>query len=181
MQRDERSEPGEDHGKDSTGVDARTQPIARRPSQNSVAAVNPTSVMPAMTAEQFMELVRELRKPSESEQRKLDKEDEQIRRANEARLEQGKAEMQRKEMMKRGCQHATFNQATKVASHTWRAQVHTPHGKSPYFVPLCEQCHTTLPKIKANPVMLTDGVNLHNYPTLTMQELEHWAELQPAD
>lgn len=136
------------------------------------------------TMAQMLELVakmaQEMRKPSEREQRKLDKEDALIRRNEEESLQRAKSEIESREAKKRGCPHTMTHPATKVTWHRWVAQVHTPSHRKPYFVPLCQQCGTQLPEIAATQAMLTEGVQLDQYPTLNMETLENWAKLTPA-
>jgi len=136
------------------------------------------------TMAQMLEIVAkmgaEMRKPSDREQQKIDKEDAQIRRQQEERQQLAKSEMESREAKKRGCPHTMTHPATKVTWHRWVAQVHTPSHRKPYFVPLCQQCGTQLPEIAATQAMLTEGVQLDQYPTLNMETLENWAKLTPA-
>lgn len=125
--------------------------------------------------EQMMEFAKELRKPTEREQRKLDEEDKRIARAQKERLELAKAQMEAKRLNALGCGHVRTHPGTGVTKHLWRAQVHTPNGKAPYFMPTCQGCQTQIGPIPASPNMLREGVSLDQYPTLTVEALEKWA------
>ena len=134
------------------------------------------SKMGSDNREQMMEFAKELRKPTEREQRKIDEEDKRLERAQSERLALAKAEVQRRENNRLGCPHARINQATGVSRHMWRAQVHAPTGVQPYAVPTCQMCQTQTGKIPASPDMLTQGVNLDQYAGLTYDALTKWAE-----
>lgn len=126
--------------------------------------------------QQFLEAIRELKKPSPEEQAKLDREKQQTERRVREQVELAKIETERREATKRGCPHSTTHPGTGVVRHTWRAQVHTPAGKAPYFIPTCSQCLTQLDPIPATPEMLTNGVQLDMYRSLDMAQLVKWAD-----
>jgi hypothetical protein len=120
--------------------------------------------------------IAEMKKPTPAEQLKLDKEAEKVRGQQEARLKLAQAEEQRKINNARSCPHATTHQGTGVTKHAWRAQVHTPHGEKPYFVPTCQICFTQVPRILATADMLTQGVNLDRYTQIDYEVLKNWAK-----
>ena len=126
--------------------------------------------------EQMMEFAKELRKPTEREQRKIDEEDKKIKSAQLERLELAKADEQRKLMNARGCGHVRTHPGTGVTKHLWRAQVHTPDGRAPYIMPTCQGCQTQIGPIPATAQMLREGVSLDQYPTINEQALRTWAE-----
>jgi len=126
--------------------------------------------------EQMMEFARELKRPSEREQRKLDEEDRRIARAQQERLELAKAQMEAKRLNALGCGHVRTHPGTGVTKHLWRAQVHTPNGRAPFIMPTCQGCQTQIGPIPASAQMLREGVELDRYPSLTQEALEKWAE-----
>lgn len=128
----------------------------------------------------MLSAIAEMKKPTAAEQAKLDKEAAKVKGQQEARMKLAQAEEQRKINTMNGCRHATANQATGVIKHAWRAQVHTPHGEKPYFVPTCQICWTQMPKILATPDMLTQGVNLDQYLQIDVEVLRNWAKSQAA-
>jgi Zn finger protein HypA/HybF involved in hydrogenase expression len=125
--------------------------------------------------EQMMAFAAELKKPTAMEQKKLDEEEARIKRAQTERLELSKAEVERKRLAALGCGHIRVHPGTGVVKHLWRAQVHTPAGQEPYFVPTCQGCHTQTGKIPASMDMIRNGVNLDQYPGLTKEALDKWA------
>lgn len=132
-----------------------------------------------MSAEQhknMLEAIAEMKKPTAREQEKIDKEDAKIRQQQENRIKLAKAEEDRKKNTALGCSHSTFHPGTGVVRSAWRAQVHTPAGEKPYFVPTCIICQTQLPKILATNEMLSGGVNLDQYMGLDADKLRKWAE-----
>ena len=139
----------------------------------------------AISIEDAMRLVtlavQEMKKPTELEQIKIDKEHAKEVRAAKDQVDQARAEMERHRSAMDNCPHATTHPSTGVTKHQWRAQVHTPKGKSPYFVPTCTQCHSQLAKIAATNEMLMNGVALENYPSLNREALEQWAKRAPGE
>ena len=128
----------------------------------------------------LMSAIAELKKPTPREQEKLDKEEAKVKAQQQARLKLAMAEEQRKKNNILGCRHATVHPGTGVVKHAWRAQVHTPLGEKPYFVPTCQICWTQAPKILATPDMLTQGVNLDQYTTIDYDVLKKWSEQSSA-
>lgn len=131
--------------------------------------------------EMMKTLAAEMRKPTEIEQKKLDKEEAIVARAQQERLEQGKAEVARQLANKIGCRHSSTNRATGQVKHAWRGQVSTPLGRKPFCSPVCSQCFTVLPAFAATSDMISGGVNLSDYETLNMETLEGWAREWPAN
>ena len=125
---------------------------------------------------QMLEFAKELKKPTEREQKKIDEEEKRYQAQQKARLAQAQAEEQRKKMSAERCPHATVHPGTGVVRHAWRAQVHAPAGEKPFFVPTCQICWTQAPRILATPDMLTQGVNLDQYTGIDFERLKKWAE-----
>ena len=126
--------------------------------------------------ENFLAAIKELKKPTPTEQKKLDDEEARIKRSQNEKLELAKAQMAAKAMNARACGHVRTHPGTGVTKHLWRAQVHTPDKQTPYFVPTCQGCLTQVGKIPATTDMLRNGVNLDQYPMLTEEALRKWAE-----
>lgn len=124
--------------------------------------------------------IQEMKKPSEREQKELDAKDARIKQAQEQRLKMARAAEKGRQMQAYGCQHATTHPGTGVTKHAWRAQIHTPAGEKPYFVPTCQQCLTQLPKILATPEQLTQGINLDQYAGIDKEVLTKWATVMQA-
>lgn len=131
----------------------------------------------------MMAAIAEIKKPTPLEQEKLDKENAKIKKMQESRLAQAMAEEKGRKMRMASCSHQTVHQGTGVVKHAWRAQVHTPHGEKPYFIPTCQisQCQIRdekgeLIKFYATPDMLTQGVNLDQYQGLDLERLKAWAK-----
>ncbi len=125
--------------------------------------------------------VAEMKKPTPEEQAKIVKDLELARKRALEQVNMAKAEELRKQSLMLNCPHATTHPGTGVTRHQWRAQVHAPAGKKPYFVPTCTQCHSQMPKIAATNEMLMNGVGLENYPAINREALEQWAKLAPAE
>jgi hypothetical protein len=121
-------------------------------------------------------MIQEMKKPTEVEQAKLDAEAKKLKAQQDKRLELQKAEVTRRVTLKAKCPHGTTHPGTGAFSHAWRAQVNTPAGEPPFFIPTCQQCQTQLKKIYATPDQVRDGVQLHVYPNLNVAVLERWAD-----
>jgi hypothetical protein len=126
--------------------------------------------------EAFLSYIKEVKKPSDLDQRKLDLEATKERRRIEESIDQARIEIERRENVKRSCSHTMYHPGTGVERHLWRGQVHAPANEKPYFIPTCTKCRTQLPKILATPEMLTNGVNLDQYIHLNVETLERWAK-----
>lgn len=120
---------------------------------------------------QMLEMVAELKKPTAREQKKIDEEDARYLRAEQEKRALALIEIQRRENNQKNCPHVRVHAGTKAISHTWRGQVHTPDGQDPYWIPVCTQCLTTLPKIKATPNQVREGLNLNQYTGVTLEGL----------
>lgn len=126
--------------------------------------------------ETFLDAIKELKKPTEVEQKKLDQEATKTARQAKERIDLATVEMNRIKYMEENCPHTTYHPGTGVERHLWRAQVHAPANQKPYFVPTCTACRTQLPRIQATPDMLTNGVNLDQYIRLDLDVLKSWAK-----
>jgi len=124
---------------------------------------------------QMMEFAKELRRPTEREQKEIDDKEKRVSQQQQARFKLAQSEVDRKEMQKRSCAHSTTHGGTGVTTHQWRAQVHTPSHCDPYFRPTCTQCLSSLDPIRATTEMITQGVNLDQYKGVNMEVLLKWA------
>lgn len=140
--------------------------------------------MSAENRETMLEFAKEIRKPTPKEVREEaenEKKEERIRNNRLVQLENAKKQAAADEARASGCSHASYNPATGITKHSWRAQVHTPAGVKPYFVPTCDMCHYQIRDGKGDPVhfpasvdMLTNGVNLDQYIALDLDKLKTW-------
>lgn len=154
-------------------------PKARRPIPESFSIQDVLKLLAERDEQhmkQMMEFAKELRKPTEREQKELDEKEKRVAELQRRRLDMAKREEDSKETKKRGCAHSTTHGGTGVTSHQWRGQVHTPAHCDPFFTPTCTQCLTQLPKIRATTEMLTQGVNLDAYKGINMDVLLKWGE-----
>lgn len=134
--------------------------------------------------ETMVEFAKEIRKPTPKEIREEaenEKKEDRIRANRLVQLENARKQAAADESRAQGCSHASYNPATGITKHSWRAQVHTPAGVKPYFVPTCDMCHYQIKDGQGNPVhfpasveMLTNGVNLDQYVALDLDKLKTW-------
>lgn len=121
------------------------------------------STMNEKQQENMMKFASELRKPTDIEQAKLDKEREALEAKMQRRIAAARAEAQGKEMAKLGCTHTMPN-----GRHTWRGQV----NQDGYIRPICLRCPTVLPPIKATPEQIKEGVNFEQILSIDLAMLE---------
>jgi hypothetical protein len=139
--------------------------------------------------EAMMEFAKELKKPSPEEQAKLDKEKAKLKERILAATKLAQAEEQARENAAKYCPHGTTHAGTQVFTHQFRAQVMTPAGEKPYYIPRCTQCGSTWdrvyglasPKILADPHQLQNGVNMNSWTTGDIRRVVEWARLNPAE
>lgn len=151
-----------------------------------------TAILDAINSrsdERMIQFAKELKKPSAEEQAKLDKDRAKTLERALAAKKLARAEEQRQENQARGCPHGTTHSGTKVFTHQWRAQVHTPDGEKPYYVPRCTQCGTTWdrwvgassPKIAASSDQIQNGVNMDKWGSDDIQRVFEWAKRNPVE
>lgn len=121
--------------------------------------------------ERMMKAIEAIRKPSELEQRKLDRELAQDKKRLDEKKANAIAMVQAREQKMKGCTHTTYHPLTKMANHTWRGQWHTPPGVRAYFVPTCTQCQTQLPKIYSMTGDVSHAVDLHEVANVDIDRL----------
>jgi hypothetical protein len=135
----------------------------------------------------LIEFARELKKPSPEEQAKLDKEHAKLKERAAAAVKLAMAEEKGKENAAKFCPHGTTHKGTHVFTHQWRAQVMTPHGEKPYYIPRCTQCSSTWdrvfglpsPKILATSDQLQGGVNMDQWTDEDIRRVVEWARRNP--
>lgn len=118
--------------------------------------------------ENMLEFAKEMRKPSELEQRKIDAENAKLMAKAESRRQAATAEMNLREMKRKNCSHSRTD-----GQHSWVGQVNADG----FYRPMCQQCNIVLPAIKATSQQTTDGVNLHTYKRDGQTMLKHFEEL----
>lgn len=153
----------------------------RGPKPKAVSGVSPEileflSSMNASNMAAIAEIIKESKKPSEMDQRKIDKEDTELKRKQQARMAEGKAQAEAREMRMKGCPHASVIPATGVSKHCWRGQIHSPKNERAYTVPMCTRCNSTTPKIYLTAEQLQNGINMDQIPGLNIERLLTWSE-----
>lgn len=102
----------------------------------------------------MMEMVKELKKPTEAEQRKLDKESSDARAKAKAARIAAEAEEQRKQMLRDNCSHERPD-----GQHLWVAHVNADSC----WRAMCQGCRTVMPPVVAAAEQAQQGVNLGAY------------------
>lgn len=115
--------------------------------------------------EGFKEFAKELKKPNEFEQQKLDKEQQLLRNKRAEALRLGAAQEQNKLMKMLSCPHQRPD-----GQHTWTGQALSNNT----FVPTCCQCWSQLPKIPVTMQQVQNGINLNTYKGLNAESLMGW-------
>lgn len=154
------------------------------PGLDMVAVFELIGKMSAENRETMLQFANEIRKPTPKEVREElenEKKEERIRANRLVQLENARKQAASEEARATGCSHASYNPATGITKHAWRAQVHTPSSEKPYFVPTCQLCNYQIKSDEGNPVhfpasvdMLTNGVNLDQYVALDLDKLKVW-------
>lgn len=137
--------------------------------------------------ERMVKFAQELKKPSPEEQAKMDKE---IAKTKERALSAAKvamAEEQAKVNAAKMCPHGTTHEGTGVFKHQWRAQVHTPYGEKPYYIPRCTQCGSTWdrvfglssPKVVATADQMKEGINMDKWSMDDIRRVAEWLKRNP--
>lgn len=117
--------------------------------------------------EQTLEAVREIKKPSEREQRKLD-EELKIERQNRVRKVRETVEIERVERVKQfHCQHIKAAEGVHERAHAFRGQVNNDNCCRP----LCVRCFKSFPAFKVSDEQLKSGMNLGAIKDLTAEIL----------
>lgn len=139
--------------------------------------------------ERMLNAIAEIRKPSAEEQAKLDKEKAKLKERTLSAAKLAQAEEQAKESSAKYCPHGTTHKGTQVFTHQWRAQVSTPAGEKPYFIPRCTQCGSTWdrvynlpsPKILASPEQLQGGVSMNEWTMNDITRVVEWVRRNPVE
>lgn len=137
----------------------------------------------------MMKFVQELKKPSPEEQAKMDAERAKTRERIKKAADLATAEEHSKENAAKNCPHGTTHEGTQVFTHQWRAQVCTPAGEKPYYIPRCTQCGSTWdrvyglssPKVPATADQLQGGVNMNKWTTANIQQMVEWLRRNPVE
>lgn len=147
------------------------RPPATPPGLKTEDVLRMLAEMQQASDERMMKAIEAIRKPSELEQRKLDKELALDARKLAEKKANAIAMVQAREQRMRGCTHTTYHPLTKMANHTWRGQWHTPPDQKAYFVPTCTQCQTQLPKIYSMTGDVSHAVDLHEVANVDIDRL----------
>jgi hypothetical protein len=139
--------------------------------------------------ERMIKFAQELKKPSADEQAKIDKEKAKLAERVLAAAKLAQSQEQAKNNAAKFCPHGTTHAGTKAFTHQWRAQVHTPDGEKPYYVPRCTQCGTTWdrwvgapsPKILASSDQIQNGVNMDQWGQADIERVFDWAKRNPVE
>src|SRR5580765_5618228 len=121
--------------------------------------------------ERMLKAIAEIKKPTAEEQEKLDREKAKLRERVLAAAKLAQAQEQAKDNAAKFCPHGTTHSGTKAFTHQWRAQIHTPDGEKPYYIPRCTQCGSTWdrwvgaksPKILASSDQIQNGINIDQW------------------
>jgi len=127
--------------------------------------------------------IQELKKPSPEEQEKLDKEHARLKERAAAAVKLAMAEEKGRENAAKYCPHGTTHKGTHVFTHQWRAQIHTPAGEKPYYLPRCTQCGSTWdrvyglksPKILATTEQIGNPIDMDQWSMQDIERVVEWA------
>lgn len=133
--------------------------------------------------------IQELKKPTAEEQLKIDKEKAKLKERVLAAAKLAQAQEKAKDNAAKFCPHGTTHSGTKAFTHQWRAQVHTPDGEKPYYIPRCTQCGSTWArwvgasneKILATSDQLQNGVNMDQWGSEDIRRVFAWAKANPVE
>lgn len=133
--------------------------------------------------------IQELKKPTVEEQARIDKEQAKLKERTLAAAKLAQKEEEAKQRAAKFCPHGTTHKGTKIFTHQWRAQVMTPDGEKPYYMPRCTQCGSTWdrvydlssPKVLANSDQLKDGVNMDQWSMDDINRVVAWLRENPVE
>ena len=125
--------------------------------------------------------VREMKKPTEEELAKKEKERQKLLAKVQADLDHARSVEQKKKIAREYCigngpPHGSLN-PSGAFKHTWRSQVYNPKETPlPYLIPTCEKCNYQVGKIYVDHSWVGAGANLHERPNLNLETLEEWVK-----
>jgi hypothetical protein len=152
-------------------------PVTTDPTQQTVA-MTPSDIAKMIEAA-VTSAVREMRKPTEEELEK--KEKERLKKLadvqadiDHARAVENKKKIARQYCIGKGPAHGALHPNGSF-KHSWRSQVHTPtDSKLPFLNPTCERCYYQVGRIYVDHSWITSGANLNEKPNLNLETLEEW-------
>lgn len=161
--------------------------MAAAKNEAPVEAVAPQAPTVGLTPDQLAKLietavtsaVREMRKPTEEELEKKEKERLKKLADVQADLDHARAVENKKKIARQYCigngpAHGSLHPNGSF-KHSWRSQVYSPaESKLPYLVPTCERCYYQVGKIYVDHSWVQAGANLHERPNLNLETLEEW-------
>lgn len=119
----------------------------------------------------MLEAIKELKKPSEHEQAKIDKEIELERRKRVSKIKEAVAYGRSEKEAQFYCKHIKQSEGIMPQGHAFRAQVNSDN----HFRPQCIRCFKNFPRIKCTEEQLKTGTALQNVKTgLTAEVLLQW-------
>lgn len=119
----------------------------------------------------MLEAIKELKKPSEHEQAKIDKEIELERRKRVSKIKEAVAYGRSEKESQFWCKHIKQSEGIMPQGHAFRAQVNNDNC----FRPQCIRCFKNFPRIKCTDEQLKTGTALQNVKTgLTAEVLLQW-------
>jgi hypothetical protein len=110
----------------------------------------------------LIEAIKELKKPNELEQKKLDQEKERMRRESEIRVDQARRDEIFRTQEQSNCSHKKMD-----GSASWGGQVNSDG----YVRFMCTQCRFLAPEVKAPDEWIRSGVNAQDPHNLVMKNL----------
>lgn len=160
--------------------------------QSGLSGSDLASILEAINArsdERMLKFVEELRRPSPEEQAKLDKERSKAQERALSAAKVAMAEEEGKRNAAKMCPHGTTHEGTGVFKHQFRAQIHTPAGEKPYYVPRCTQCGSTWDmvyglsshKVLATQDQMKEGINLDKWSLNDIQRVVEWLKKNPVE
>jgi hypothetical protein len=123
----------------------------------------------------LIEAIKELKKPNELEQKKLNEEKERLRRESEIRVDQARRDEEFRTQAQKACAHKK-----RDGNSSFGGQVNSDG----YVRFVCTQCFLIAPEVKAPDEWIRSGVNAQDpdnafMKQLTLKQIEAWHKLHP--
>jgi hypothetical protein len=137
--------------------------------------------------ERMVKFAQELRKLTPEEQAKVDLERAKTRERVLASAKVAQALEEGAISAAKNCPHGTTHEGTGVFKQQFRAQVMSPAGEKPYYMPRCTQCQSTWdkvyglpsPKVIAHPSQISNGVNMDKWSMDDIHRVVEWLRRNP--
>lgn len=118
----------------------------------------------------MLEAIKELKKPSEYEQGKIDKERELERRKLVAKVKEAVVYGRTEKENQFRCSHIKHAEGVFTKEHAFRAQVNSDN----FFRPQCIRCFKSFPRIKCTDEQIKSGTGLQRVSSLNAEILLQW-------